>query len=724
MAAFLRKWAPLIAMVVVMTTYLHVQFEMIFKCPSCHLFVDSADGLKNYFTGAYFVKHDDFGIWSQGMNYPYGEHVVYTDNQPVVSMILKAVNEAIPMDQHVIGTINMLMILSLILAAICLYFIMRNLGLPRWYSAILAIPIALLSPQVARFNGHYSLAYAFYLPLFLLLLIRWVKTGSGLARGALLTGWIAFMGFTHLYFFFIASVFLIFFGFVHWAFRRFKWNRITARTAMIVLASTFIVYGTVKVTDTIEDRPETVYGLYVYTAKLKGTFLPWFGPYTETWQSMGKTRPDIEGTSYLGAPAVLLFLPIVLWMILMVRRRYFKRNKAASGQRRLERDPAHPLILFSSGLLVWFVATGWIYSIGAGALVDIFPVIGQFRSLGRIAWIFYYVCGITTAYALYNIAKAKEARWKRIAWTAATVLLTAAWIWEGHAYIQTEVLDRPISENKIFRGTTPYIDLLDQNDLTPDDFQASFQIPIASIGSEKIAIERGYWWMRQSWQCAWETGLPIITSAMSRTSVSQSLDMVQLLSDPWIRKKRLDHMDDRPLLLLVGREEKRRIPAENRLVTLATSLGPVNDVDVYILPISAFENIEPVPEISPIISASFENGDDAFSLSGKASFLSEETMEMFYTFQDTFTSRGVLEFSAWTRLGPRTPFFANIRHEVANTAGNVVLRDDFNRYNIPIHNVIGNWVETKFYFSVDGSGAKHSFFIDPPGARLDSMVIR
>ena len=92
MAALLRKWAPLIAMVVIMTTYLHRQFEMVFKCPSCHLFVDSADGLKNYFTGAYFVKHDGFGVWSEGMNYPYGEHVVYTDNQPIISMILKAVD--------------------------------------------------------------------------------------------------------------------------------------------------------------------------------------------------------------------------------------------------------------------------------------------------------------------------------------------------------------------------------------------------------------------------------------------------------------------------------------------------------------------------------------------------------------------------------------------------------------------------------------------------------
>ena len=724
MATFLRKWAPLLLLVIGLTIYLHAQFKMIFECPSCHLFVDSADGLKNYFTCAYFVKHDDFGIWSEGMNYPYGEHVVYTDNQPVVSTIMKAIGEIIPMEQHVIGTINMLMIISLIIAAICLYYIMRGFGLPRWYSAFLSVPIALLSPQIARFNGHYSLAYAFYLPLFVLLLMKWAKHGFDLKRGALLTAWIGFMGFTHLYFFFIATIFLIFFGFIHWVYRRFRWNSITMRTAMVVVVSTILVYGTVKLTDTVPDRPESVYGIYVYVAKLKGTFLPWFGPYTEMWTEMGKSRPNIEGTSYLGGPAVLMFLPIVIWLFVMVRRRYYGSSTRLTGAKRLDSDPTHPLILFSAGLLVWFVSTGWFYSIGAGKIVDIFPVIGQFRSLGRIAWIFYYVTGVTVAYAFYNLARVKEAHWKRMAWSIAIVALTGYWMWEGHSWIKSEVLERRISENKTFRGTTPYSDLLSENNLSPENFQASFQIPIASCCSERISIERGFWWMRQSWQCAWETGLPIITQSMSRTSVRQSLNMVQLLSDPWISKERLEEMDDRPLLLLVGSEEDKRIAAENKLIPLSKYLGAVNDVKVYSLPITAFEVTEPIPDITPILYEGFEDGDTKFSLDGNASFLSSESHHQFYEFVDTFSSPSALSVSAWTCLGPRTPFFASIRHEIVNTSGNVVVRDDYNRYNIRIHNVIGNWIETQFYISVDGSGATHRFMIDPVGSRVDSLVIR
>ena len=145
----IRKWLPLFFLVVGMTFYLQMRFDAIFKCPSCFLFVDSADGLKNYFTSAYYVKHDKLGIWSQGMNYPYGEHVVYTDNQPIVSAIFKALDSIVPMAPHVIGSINMLMILSLLFTAIVLYCIMRNFGLPRWYAALLSVPITLLSPQIA-----------------------------------------------------------------------------------------------------------------------------------------------------------------------------------------------------------------------------------------------------------------------------------------------------------------------------------------------------------------------------------------------------------------------------------------------------------------------------------------------------------------------------------------------------------------------------------------------
>ena len=35
---------------------LYSLFEKVFKCPACYLFADQGDGLKNYFTLAYYVQ--------------------------------------------------------------------------------------------------------------------------------------------------------------------------------------------------------------------------------------------------------------------------------------------------------------------------------------------------------------------------------------------------------------------------------------------------------------------------------------------------------------------------------------------------------------------------------------------------------------------------------------------------------------------------------------------
>ena len=719
----LRKYLPLAALIVGMSFYLHTQFEEVVKCPSCHLFVQSGDGLKNYFTPAYFVKHDPAGLWFNGMNYPYGEHIVYTDNQPIISLLMKAADNFVDMDQHVIGTINMLMILSLFLTTICIFFLMKSMGLPGWYSAILSIPIALLSPQIARFNGHYSLAYVFYLPLFLLLLVNWAKSGFGWKKSALLVAWIVFMGFTHLYFFFIAIAFLTCFGFLHFVLHRLRWNKATMTALITVLLSATIVYGTVKLTDPVGDRPETVYGVYVYTAKPKGTFLPWYEVASQMWGKVNIRQPDIEGSSYIGAPAVLIFPFLLFWAFIFIKRRYYVKNEKEKARSRLITDPAHPIILFVTAFLVWLIATGWIYEIGGGVLIDIFPVIGQFRSLGRLAWIFYYVAGVSAAYAMYLTVRSASTRGKRMALIAGFTLLSAFWIWEGHTYL-TETISGRISENKTFRQGTPFSNLIAKNGYGPNDFQAILQLPLASVGAEKIKVERGGWFMRQSWQCAWETGLPIINSVMSRTSMSQTMSLIQLISDPYIDKTRLKDMDNRPLILLASKDRAPLLKSEKRIIALADSIGEVNSVRVYTLSIDKLEKSANAPADKYVFKADFDGQKTELAFAGQGALLTDEPRTETLSFVDTFTTRGVLEYSSWSHLGPLTPVFVSIRHEVYNSSGKMVNRTDYNLHNYHPHNVIGDWIETSFFFSVDGSGAVHKFYAEPAGSWVDRIRIR
>ena len=49
------------------------------------MFGGGGDGFKNYMTTNWHLAHDSSYVHYGGMNYPYGEHVLFTDNQPLFS---------------------------------------------------------------------------------------------------------------------------------------------------------------------------------------------------------------------------------------------------------------------------------------------------------------------------------------------------------------------------------------------------------------------------------------------------------------------------------------------------------------------------------------------------------------------------------------------------------------------------------------------------------------
>ena len=78
-----------VAVLLVIALLMAVLFGPVFWHPGRYLFSTIEDGLKNYYTAIWYVHHDA-GWWFTGMNYPFGEHVVFTDNQPLLSFVLAA----------------------------------------------------------------------------------------------------------------------------------------------------------------------------------------------------------------------------------------------------------------------------------------------------------------------------------------------------------------------------------------------------------------------------------------------------------------------------------------------------------------------------------------------------------------------------------------------------------------------------------------------------------
>ncbi|MDX1407857.1 MAG: hypothetical protein R3330_06980, partial [Saprospiraceae bacterium] len=446
-----RRHGPLALLILSMGAIVYARFAKVFACPACYLFNDAGDGLKNYFTTAWFVRHDP-GLWFNGMNYPYGEHPVYTDMQPAWAFLMKLIDQVTPMGEHVIGTVNMLMILGLVVAAILIYHILRALHLPRWYAALLSLPITLLSPQIERFNGHYSLAHCWYLPLLIFLLIKWSRSTKPLRPALWLVLAVVWMGFTHLYFLFIAASLLFCYAVARWLANRFEIDRQVWGALAIMLVSCIVVYGTVQVTDPVPDRPADVYGMYVYNARAEGTFLPWYEPVaTFLREDLHIKKPDVEGMSYVGLAGTLLLPCVLIWAVgLAVRRRRSQLRR---------RRWAHPAVLLLTGVGVWLIASGWIYMIGGEALVEAFPVLGQFRSLGRLAWLFYYLILIVITYWAYVSVRMMHTRRKKWLVVMLLGLIGVVWTWEGYHHLW-QSSSGVFRSNVRFKWSEPYQDLL------------------------------------------------------------------------------------------------------------------------------------------------------------------------------------------------------------------------------------------------------------------------
>ena len=57
------------------------------------------DGTKNLYTFLYHILYEK-GTWFHGMNYPYGEHLVFTDAQPLFSIPLSYLNTSLHFSIH------------------------------------------------------------------------------------------------------------------------------------------------------------------------------------------------------------------------------------------------------------------------------------------------------------------------------------------------------------------------------------------------------------------------------------------------------------------------------------------------------------------------------------------------------------------------------------------------------------------------------------------------
>lgn len=586
----LRPFLPYAILLGLGIIVLDLSFGRVIHFANDYFFGDTNDAYKNYYAPAYYVKYDT-GTQLSGMNYPYGEQVVFTDNQPLLSWTLGFVHRNLfPIADYVPAIINWLLIFSLLGAMWWLFLILRRMKLPDWYAIPMAILIATLSPQIHRFTGHFALGYAFIVPMLWYQLLRdpdakyrWLSL-----LGIVLT--ITLTAFLHAYYLLMGVIFAFSFfggrGLGKWTSNRKEAWKDAGRACLTAATPILIFQLFMFMNDSVADRPDFPYGFFEFRARLSSVFLPVMGPFWEAWSRFTEMkRHDMEAFSYVGLVAttvgILSLVKMARYVWMGHKHRLLAMTLPAGMKTSLFAGIA--ALLFSMGIpFIW----------GLESLADHLGPLRQFRSLGRFAWIFYY---IYTAYvSWYLFLLFRRIRQKGLPSFAYGLLAISIglWAWESALQLQTHTsIIKGFKRSNVFKSyDINYHTFLDSAGVKAEDFQAVLPIPAFITGSDKFVsryVSRTI--VRQAFNISYETGLPLIAGILTRTSISQSKKLIQILSNKHVRKDLLDDLpNEKPILIL----KQNKVPitlSQQRVIHRAKLLYQTPTISLYQMDLEQLE---------------------------------------------------------------------------------------------------------------------------------------
>jgi hypothetical protein len=546
--------------------------------PHLYLFGPGGDGVKNYFTPLFYILNDHAAHFT-GMNYPYGEHLAYIDAQPWISLVMSQfLNGNAAYSGNIIAILNLLMLLSIPLAAVYLFRIFSLWNMPGYYSAVVAACIALLSPQVFRMTGHYALAYACFVPMIWYYAASWLQEGR-LSSVIYLLLTLCFFGGLHAYYLALGASFILPLAFLSLISKKFSGKALpSALTLVVVSVLPLVAYSIwlqVSGANDLPDRHPRPYGFFHYTASLWSIFLPHQGPvYKLLLQFLPMKAREFEGMAYVGS-ATLIALAGGLWAW------RFRKSEGVVA-------PPFLLLYLLAAILGLLVSMSFPFNAIPSAWVP--EPIWQFRALGRFSWTFYYVFAAVAAWMLYIWAESFRKRGQSVVAMGLVISCLLLWASEGfsaHKSISNYVKEHGRVAEDFLGHENSIAKLLSDANRKPEAFQAILSFPYFSIGSEEIYIERSSTSLYHACKAALELKLPIAQTFLGRTSVSQTMQLVQMLSHDAIPKEVLNHLtDERPFLLITNGDEIW--DDEQRLLTKASLLIESEGLRLYELPISAF----------------------------------------------------------------------------------------------------------------------------------------
>ncbi|MCD6012717.1 MAG: hypothetical protein K0Q79_2579 [Flavipsychrobacter sp.] len=538
------------------------------------------DGAKNSFTYLYHSLYGK-GYWFEGMNYPYGEHIVFTDGQPVISVLLASRNginagTALTVMWWLIG-------LSYVLSVLYLYKTLLHFKVSPFVSMVFACIIGIFTPQLLRLQGHYALSYTCIIPM----LFYWTARYNDAPHWRycvyfFVTGCI--MAFIHPYYAAMLLVWVTAYMTGCFIFRKGPLSDTLKHTGRLFASAILVlaVMGVImKLTDPVTDRPATPFNtIYETCTRLKQIVTSVHSP---VWKPFVDTkRPYLiadggEGYVYIGMVMIItLGICLVAGVMKSIKERRLNIIAGRSGFSPVWLFMAFTILLFSMGIpFKWHMER----------LMQYMGIFKQFRSLGRFSWIFYYIAAVYVVVVLYQFYEHMAARKKMVVAYGVVALAAGFWAYEASGYVQYA---RRLSKSALYNydmwfsmHEQNWAGFLKEHQFAGTDFQAILMEPFFHTGTEKLWAGNPDWMITLAAKASLQLHLPVMDVMMSRSSWSQAMKQVKIDGGPFADKPVLrDIKSAKPLLML--RFDEYPINDDQRyLLEAAEYLGHFSQCLVY-----------------------------------------------------------------------------------------------------------------------------------------------
>jgi hypothetical protein len=623
---------------------LFIYYSRVILYPNDYFIASSSDGIKAYAVYAGHIKNDTSYHHFANMNYPYGQVHVFADGQTLIANLFKLLAATFPFFiDYSIGLFNLMMITSFVWCSLFLCLILQRFRLPSAFIVPGSILIAFLSPQLFRMFGHPTLSYCFFIPMMWWMLLRYYESvKKKIWWSVLIAGVSTASFFVHPYYVMISAMFIgLYYLISEFRYRDGLRQRLPGFLFMTIQVILPLLLSRlyVRMVDHHIMRPSEPWGFYKYHASGDTVFLPHHPPFQGLVQFFaGQLSQEWEGWAYIGLAAVMILFLSIFRTIRFFSRKHFSRLLSPVLEPRLQ------VALWAAILLLLF-SMCLPFKLNMHFLADALPFIKQFRSLGRFAWVFYFVFNVYALYILYLIYRYLRGKQLYAASYTGVVVYALLFAMECHAYHREGKMQSTVMPNYFNLKTLPdeYKELINEVEKVKTDYQCLIPLPFFHIGSEHFEKETTGLSFHASFISSYWNNIPMLASSAARSPIAEAKNIVQFFSPPEFNKKiEQDLPDHRPFLILYTGENLNR----EELVILQLS-QPVKAMEKFELRSLSFNTVfEPDSLVSrlwmtknvsdTLLFKSFDDQDSPVRYKGNGSKSSNETEYFFLLEKDEF----------------------------------------------------------------------------------------